>query len=99
MNFISSLTSFAGAILGVSLGTTWNAAPWIFSITAGLFIYIALVDMVGLRDIRNKRICLFTINAPYFKRSLMEGKTIYLAQRYRPTIQEINGQTAKFTGK
>lgn len=48
MNFISSLTSFIGAILGVSLGTQWHAVPWLFAITSGLFIYIALVDMVSM---------------------------------------------------
>lgn len=46
MNFISSLTAFIGGILGVSLGTHWEASNWIFAITAGLFIYIALVDML-----------------------------------------------------
>ncbi|XP_057292382.1 metal cation symporter ZIP14-like [Hydractinia symbiolongicarpus] len=46
MNFISSLTSFIGAILGVSLGTQWHAVPWLFAVTSGLFIYIALVDML-----------------------------------------------------
>ena len=46
MNFISSLTAFGGGILGVALGTKWNATPLIFAITAGLFVYIALVDMV-----------------------------------------------------
>lgn len=48
MNFISSLTSFIGGIIGVSLGTQWEASNYIFAITAGLFVYIALVDMVGL---------------------------------------------------
>jgi len=46
MNFISSLTAFIGGFIGVALGTEWQASPWVFSITAGLFIYIALVDMV-----------------------------------------------------
>ena len=47
MNFISSLTAFIGGIIGVSLGTQWAATNWIFAITAGLFVYIALVDMVS----------------------------------------------------
>eukprot|EP00111_Clytia_hemisphaerica_P021828 TCONS_00064169-protein len=46
MNFISSLTAFIGGIIGVSLGTQWAATNWIFAITAGLFVYIALVDML-----------------------------------------------------
>jgi len=48
MNFISSLTAFVGGIIGVSLGTQWAASNWIFAITAGLFVYIALVDMVRI---------------------------------------------------
>ena len=51
MNFMSSLTSFAGTIIGVSIGTQWKATPWIFALTAGLFIYIALVDMVCFKRI------------------------------------------------
>ncbi|XP_065665914.1 metal cation symporter ZIP14 isoform X4 [Hydra vulgaris] len=46
MHFISSITAYGGGFLGVSLGTDWNAAPWIFSITAGLFLYVSLVDML-----------------------------------------------------
>lgn len=47
MNFLSSLTAILGGIVGVALGTQWSAAPWIFALTAGLFVYIALVDMVS----------------------------------------------------
>lgn len=46
VNFISSLTAILGGFLGVALGTEWEALPWIFAITAGLFIYIALVNML-----------------------------------------------------
>lgn len=46
MNFISSFTAFIGGIIGVSLGTQWEASNYIFAMTAGLFVYIALVDMV-----------------------------------------------------
>ncbi|XP_065683562.1 metal cation symporter ZIP14 isoform X2 [Hydra vulgaris] len=46
MHFISSITAYGGGFLGVSLGTDWNAGPWIFSITAGLFLYVSLVDML-----------------------------------------------------
>lgn len=49
MNFISSLMAYIGGIIGVSLGTQWAASPWVFAFTAGLFIYIALVDMVSTR--------------------------------------------------
>lgn len=46
MNFISSLTAYIGGVIGVSLGTQWAASSWVFAFTAGLFVYIALVDMV-----------------------------------------------------
>ena len=47
LNLLSSLTAFAGGIVGIVLGTHWAASPWIFALTGGLFIYISLVDMVG----------------------------------------------------
>uniref|UniRef100_A0A7M6DR13 Uncharacterized protein n=2 Tax=Clytia hemisphaerica TaxID=252671 RepID=A0A7M6DR13_9CNID len=46
MNFLSSLTAFVGGFVGVAMGLEWKASPWIFAITAGLFIYIALVNML-----------------------------------------------------
>ncbi|XP_065665882.1 zinc transporter ZIP12-like isoform X3 [Hydra vulgaris] len=46
MHFISSITAFVGGSFGVSLGTEWNSGFWILSLTAGLFIYVALVDML-----------------------------------------------------
>ena len=48
MNFISSLTAFGGGVLGVVIASNWDASPWIFALIAGLFIYIALADMVRL---------------------------------------------------
>lgn len=47
MNFTSSLAAFLGGIVGCAIGGQWNATFWIFSITAGLFTYIALADMVS----------------------------------------------------
>jgi len=45
-NVISSILAFIGMILGILLGTITNVTPWIFSITAGVFLYVALVDML-----------------------------------------------------
>ena len=45
-NVISSILAFIGMILGILLGTITNVTPWIFSITAGIFLYVALVDML-----------------------------------------------------
>lgn len=46
-NLLSSILSFFGMVLGVAIGDTPAASAWIFAIAAGLFIYIALVDMVS----------------------------------------------------
>jgi len=45
-NVISSILGFIGMILGILLGTITNVTPWIFSITAGIFLYVGLVDML-----------------------------------------------------
>lgn len=46
-NFLSSILSFFGMALGICIGDTPEASAWIFAVAAGLFIYIALVDMVS----------------------------------------------------
>ena len=45
-NLFSSLTAFVGFFIGVPISADLAARPWIFSITAGMFLYISLVDMV-----------------------------------------------------
>lgn len=45
-NVLSSVLSLFGMILGILFGDTPEASAWIFSAAAGMFIYIALVDMV-----------------------------------------------------
>ena len=47
-NFISSLTAILGFFIGVAVGTeSEDANNWILAIAAGIFIYIALVDLVS----------------------------------------------------
>lgn len=46
-NLLSSVLSFFGMVLGVFIGHTPEASAWIFAVAAGLFLYIALVDMVS----------------------------------------------------
>ncbi|UJR27379.1 hypothetical protein I4U23_008669 [Adineta vaga] len=44
-NFFSACTAFLGFFVGVSLSENETARVWIFSVTAGIFTYIALVDL------------------------------------------------------
>lgn len=46
-NILSSVLSFFGMCIGILIGDTPETTQWIFAAAAGLFIYIALVDMVS----------------------------------------------------
>ena len=47
-NFVSALTAILGLFVGVAIGTaSETATSWILALAAGIFIYIALVDMVS----------------------------------------------------
>ncbi|KAK8385623.1 hypothetical protein O3P69_016419 [Scylla paramamosain] len=39
--------SLLGVVMGVLLGSIPTASPWIYSFTAGVFIYLALVDLLS----------------------------------------------------
>ncbi|GBM19732.1 Zinc transporter ZIP10 [Araneus ventricosus] len=45
-NGLSSILCFIGMVIGVSLGNVHSATSWVFAATAGMFLYIALVDML-----------------------------------------------------
>ncbi|XP_015917731.1 zinc transporter foi [Parasteatoda tepidariorum] len=45
-NGLSSVLCFIGMIIGVTLGNVHSAINWVFAGTAGMFLYIALVDML-----------------------------------------------------
>ena len=45
-NILSSVLAFIGMILGRFLGDLNYLTPWIFMATAGVFLYVALVDMI-----------------------------------------------------
>uniref|UniRef100_A0A8C2J5G7 Zinc transporter ZIP6 n=1 Tax=Cyprinus carpio TaxID=7962 RepID=A0A8C2J5G7_CYPCA len=46
-NLLSALMGYLGMITGILIGHyAENVATWIFALTAGLFLYVALVDMV-----------------------------------------------------
>lgn len=45
-NLLSSVLCLFGMVFGVLLGSTPSATSWMFAAAAGMFIYIALVDMI-----------------------------------------------------
>jgi len=46
INFLSACTAFIGLYIGIVLGNNDTANKWALAICAGLFLYVALVDMV-----------------------------------------------------
>jgi hypothetical protein len=45
-NLITSCFIYMGAVLGIVLGESLNANVWIYSVAAGMFIYISVCDML-----------------------------------------------------
>ena len=46
-NLLSALSCFIGLVIGILVGQQADARFWIFAIAAGIFLYVALVDMVS----------------------------------------------------
>ena len=45
-NLLSSVLAYVGMVTGILLGQISDVTPWIFAATAGIFLYVALVDMM-----------------------------------------------------
>lgn len=45
-NILSSVLAFIGMLAGLALGNIGHFSSWMFAATAGIFLYVALVDMM-----------------------------------------------------
>lgn len=48
LNVGSALTSFVGLYIALSVATDLATQQWIAALTAGLFLYVGLADMVSI---------------------------------------------------
>lgn len=50
-NVLSAMMAYLGMVTGILIGHyAENVSMWIFALTGGLFMYVALVDMVSRRS-------------------------------------------------
>ena len=45
-NILSSVLACVGMVIGLLLGSLHSFSAWMFTATAGIFLYVALVDMM-----------------------------------------------------
>ena len=61
-NMASAVTAYIGLVIGIAIGEIESTHTWILLLTAGMFLYISLVDMVSdaisRTDMYNLRVCL-----------------------------------------
>ena len=47
-NLLSAMSCYVGLAIGIYVGQEADVRFWIFAVAAGMFLYVALVDMVKL---------------------------------------------------
>ena len=52
-NFFSACSCYLGLVIGIVIGQQSDVRLWIFAIAGGMFIYVALVDMVSKLKLKN----------------------------------------------
>lgn len=63
-NFLSAVSAIIGMFIGVAIGTAQeDATAWILAITAGVFLYVSLVDLVTYNYFFNGLRILFILDA------------------------------------
>ncbi|KAL7733285.1 hypothetical protein ACLKA6_004785 [Drosophila palustris] len=60
-NLLTGVLSFIGMIFGIVFGQSQDVAQWMFAVAAGLFIYIALVDMMPEISAAHKSLAQFML--------------------------------------
>ena len=64
-NFLSACCCFVGLAVGITLGENFGANQWIYAIAGGMFLYIALCDMVYNYSVEFF-VLFFILNDPFY---------------------------------